>query len=291
MIRHVVPEGVASMAVEKYIRRAWPMVPGHAVRDLFKKKDVKLNGARCMAEDCVFGGDELMLFLPAKYEPKPVELVFDDGHLVAAVKPQGLPVDVDQDGIGADTLLTRLQAVHPTAQLCHRLDATTGGLVLAALDEETLAQALETFKEHTLNKRYVALAKGGFPKREGTLKAWLVKDAKRSTVRVVHREEKNAKPIETKYKVIDEKQGIARVELEPVTGRTHQLRAHMADFGHPLLGDDKYGDRVLNKKSGGGLCLWCAGLKMHKNAPLAAYRGKEFASSLPAWWGNTEEKR
>ena len=61
MIRHVVPAGAAPVAAEKYIRRAWPMVPGHAVRDLFKKKDVKLNGARCMAEDCVCGGDELLV--------------------------------------------------------------------------------------------------------------------------------------------------------------------------------------------------------------------------------------
>ena len=284
MIQHVIPAGVAPMAVEKYIRRAWPMIPGHAVRDLFKKKDVKLDGVRLGAEDCVRGGDELTIFLPAKYQPKPAETTFDDGRLIAAVKPQGLPVDVDQDGVGADTLLARLQSLYPSAHLCHRLDAPTGGLVLAALDEETLAGALDTFKEHTLGKRYVALAKGGFPKREGTLKAWLVKDARKSTVRVVHREEKNAKPIETRYRVIDERQGVARVELEPVTGRTHQLRAHMADFGHPLLGDDKYGDRTFNKKSPGGLCLWCAGLKIHKNAPLADYRGKEFSAPLPAWW-------
>lgn len=284
MIRHTIPSAVAALPLEKYVRRAWPMLPNHAVRDLMKKRDVKRGGQRLGAEDIVRGGDELVLYLPDKFNPAPAQFVFDDGRLAAAVKPQGLPVDVDQDGVGADTLLSRIQAAHPSAQLCHRLDAATGGLVLAALDDGTLSQALLTFKDHALHKRYLALAKGGFARREGTLKAWLVKDAKRSTVRVVHREEKNSKPIETRYRVIDEVDGIARVELEPVTGRTHQLRAHMADFGHPLLGDDKYGDRTFNKRAPGGLCLWCAELVLGKNCPLEHYRGKSFASPLPAWW-------
>ena len=284
MIKHVIPGHVQPIALEKYLRRAWPMLPNHAVRDLMKKRDVKRDGQRLGAEDSVCGGDELVVYLPDKFNPAPAQFVFDDGRLLAAVKQQGLPVDVDQDGIGADTLLTRIRAKYPSAQLCHRLDAATGGLVLAAVDDAVCEQALETFKEHALHKKYLALAKGGFSKREGTLKAWLVKDAKRSTVRVVHREERNAKPIETRYRVIDERNGIARVELEPVTGRTHQLRAHMADFGHPLLGDDKYGDRALNKNAPGGLCLWCAGLSLNKDCPLADYRGQKFESPLPAWW-------
>lgn len=283
MLQHTVPGGV-SMPLEKYIRRAWPMLPAHAIRDLLKRRDVKRAGQRLGAEDVVCGGDELLLYLPDRFSPAPISFAFDDGRLVAAVKPQGLPVDVDSDGIGADTLLSRIRSVHPSAQLCHRLDAATGGLVLAALDDETLARALQTFRDHALRKSYLALAKGGFSKPEGTLKAWLVKDAKRATVRVVHREERNAKPIETRYRVLDEANGIARVELEPVTGRTHQLRAHMADLGHPLLGDDKYGDRSFNKRSPGGLCLWCARLQLGKNCPMEAHRGLTLSAPPPAWW-------
>ncbi len=289
MIRHIIPACVPAMAAQRYVSRAWPMLPAHALRDLFKRRDVKRGGVRLSADDPVCGGDELFIYLPDKFNPAPAEFSYADEHLVAAVKPQGLPVDVDQDGVGADTLLARIRAVHPAAQLCHRLDAATGGLVLAALDGETCEQALATFKDHNLSKRYLALAKGGFPKREGTLRAWLVKDAKKATVRVTHHEEKNAKPIETRYRVIDEKNGIARVELEPVTGRTHQLRAHMADFGHPLLGDDKYGDRGFNKKSPGGLCLWCCSLTISKDSPLAAYRKKTFSAPQPAWWTAWEE--
>ena len=284
MIQHVVPASVRSMPVERYIKRAWPMLPGHALRGLFKRRDIKINGVRVGQNDSVHGGDELLLYLPDSMLPGPVPLAFDDGRLVAAVKPQGLPVDVDQDGIGADTLLSRLQAQFPSAQLCHRLDAPTGGLVLAALDDVVHEQALATFRDHGLRKTYCALAKGGFNRKEGVLRAWLVKDAKQSLVRVVHSEQRGVKPIETRYRVVSEKNGIARVELEPVTGRTHQLRAHVADFGHPLVGDDKYGDRELNKKHPGGLCLWCAELALTNDSPLVDYRGIKITSERPAWW-------
>ena len=286
MIQHDVPAGVPRMPLERYIRRAWPMMPARAVRDLLKRRDAKVNGARCGTDAMVAGGDRLALYLPDAYLPDRAVFAFDDGRLAVAVKPQGLPVDVDRDGVGADTLLARVSAVHPGAQLCHRLDAATGGLVMLALDDRTAAQALEAFRIHALRKRYFALASGGFERSEGVLRAWLCKDARRAEVRVVHRRESGAKEIETRYRVIDEAGGIARVLLEPVTGRTHQLRAHMADFGHPLLGDDRYGDRALNRRAPGPLRLWCGELEIDSDGPLADYRGMQFAAQPPAWWEN-----
>lgn len=287
MIRHIVAPGVGTMPVERYIRRAWPMLPASAVKALFKRRDVKLCGARCAPDDLVHGGDDLMLFLPNALLPEAPAFAFDDGRLAVLIKPHGLPVDVDSDGIGADTLLTRLRLKYPDAKLCNRLDAATGGLTVAAMDDLVCAQALETFKAHSIQKTYLALAKGGFERREGTLRAWLVKDAQRAQVRVVHRDQRGARAIETKYRVLTEQQGVARVELEPVTGRTHQLRAHMADFGHPLLGDDKYGDRALNRTQPGGLKLWCARLRILPDAPLTDYRNLQITSDPPKWWNES----
>ena len=90
--------------------------------------------------------------------------------------------------------------------------------------------------------------------------------------------------------MVDERDGIARVELEPVTGRTHQLRAHMADFGHPLVGDDKYGDRALNKAEGGGLRLWCGEILILQESPLERYRGMRFEAPEPEWWTDGRRK-
>ena len=283
---HTVPSGVGPMPLEKYLRRAWPLMPGRVLRDALKKRDVKLFGARVGADAAVKGGDELALYIPDSWLAPEPEVLFSDDRLIVAVKPQGLPVDADRDGVGADTLLTRLQGRWPGARLCHRLDAQTGGIVLAAADEAVWQQAFEAFRDHRgVTKRYAALAFGRFERPEGTLSAWLVKDARRGDVRVLHRDAPGAKPITTRYRAGGEvAPGLYRVALEPVTGRTHQLRAHMADFGHPLLGDDHYGDRAANRRfPGAKLCLWHEALYVSGDSPLVDYRGRRFEAPAPEW--------
>ena len=283
---HTVPSGVGPMPLEKYLRRAWPLMPGRVLRDALKKRDVKLNGARVGADASVKGGDELALYIPDSWLAPEPEVLFSDDRLIVAVKPQGLPVDADRDGVGADTLLTRLQGHWPGARLCHRLDTQTGGIVLAAADEAVWQQAFEAFRDHRgVTKRYAALAFGRFERPEGTLSAWLVKDARRGDVRVLHRDAPGARPITTRYRAGEEvAPGLYRVALEPVTGRTHQLRAHMADFGHPLLGDDHYGDRAANRRfPGAKLCLWHEALYVSGDSPLVDYRGRRFEAPAPEW--------
>ena len=287
MTAHRVPAGVTPMPLEKYLRRAWPMLPGHVIRGALKRRDVRVNGARSGADAVVSGGDELTLYLDEALLAPEADVLWTDERLIAAVKPQGLPVDADRDGVGADTLLIRLQRRWPGARLCHRLDAQTGGIVLAAADDAVWQQAFEAFRSHGVRKHYRALALGDFDRREGALNAWLVKDARRAEVRVAHRPEPGAKPIETRWRALERAgEGLWRVELEPVTGRTHQLRAHMADFGHPLLGDDKYGDRAANRgRPGVRLCLWHAALDIPEDSPLADYRGMRFEAPEPDWLG------
>ena len=97
MLTHRIPRGVPEMPARRYIRRAWPLLPEREVRNAFARRDVKKNGARIAPADTVRGGDELTLYVNASF---PLDVLFDDGHLLAVVKPQGLPVDVDQDGVG-----------------------------------------------------------------------------------------------------------------------------------------------------------------------------------------------
>lgn len=287
MIEHQIPGQTYAMPLEKYLRRAWPMMPGYVLRDALKKKDVRINGTKCGANDVVSGGDILNLYIQDKWIRPDPEILWEDGRLIIAVKPQGLPVDVDQEGVGADTLLSRLENRYPRVRLCHRLDAATGGIVMAALDEIIYQQALEAFRNHGMGvrKEYHALALGRFKNNEGTLHAWLRKDATKAKVQVTHREVPGAKPIETRYRVVEAAgKGLYAVKLEPVTGRTHQLRAHMADYGHPLLGDDRYGDRVANKQyPGQKLCLWHERLTIPQTSPLKDYAGKIFEKSAPDW--------
>ena len=286
MTSHVIPAGVPAMPLEKYLKRAWPMLPGGVLRVALKKKDVRVNGVRSGADAVVKGGDALAIYLDDKWLSPEPDILFTDDRLIVAVKPRGLPVDVDRDGVGADTLLTRLQRRWPNAGLCHRLDAATGGIVLAAADEAVLGQALDAFRDHRgVRKRYRALALGSFDRQEGTLDAFIVKDARRGLVKVLHKNAPGAKPIRTRYRVLGRRgNDLSDVALEPVTGRTHQLRAHMADFGHPLLGDDRYGDRAANRKyPGTGLCLWHERLTVSDDSPLTDYRGRVFEAKAPEW--------
>jgi 23S rRNA pseudouridine955/2504/2580 synthase len=238
-----------------------------------------LNGARCQADEIARGGDRLQVYVLLEF---PLEALFDDGKLLACAKPVGLPVDADKDGIGADTLLVRLRARNPDAELLHRLDAQTGGVMLAALNADVLGRGLLAFKQHALKKTYRAVALGGFDRDAGELRDYLVKDSEGAAVRVSKRPGPGAKPIVTRYRVLsDFGGGRFFVELEPVTGRTHQLRAHMAFYGHPLLGDDKYGDRSQKAK---GLYLWCREIEILEG-PLAEYAGQKFTAPEPDWRG------
>ena len=285
MTTHAVPAGVVGMPLEKYLKRAWPLTPGRVFRDALRKKDVRVNGIKSGGDATVSGGDQLALYIDDRWLAPLPEILWTDDRLIVAVKPQGLPVDVDRDGVGADTLLSRIRRRWPEARLCHRLDAATGGIVLAAADGEVYEQAFEAFKEHGVQKQYHALAFGRFERAEGTLNAWLVKDAKRAEVRVLHTGAPGARPITTRYRAgAEAAPGLFHVALEPVTGRTHQLRAHMADFGHPLLGDDHYGDRAANRRFPGvKLCLWHERLTIPEDSPLIDYRGRVFEAEAPEW--------
>ena len=285
MIRHEVPASLRVENLQRYLKRAWPLLPGHVLRELMKKKDVRVNGVKCGKDDAVHGGDLLEIYADHRHFEVPAEVIHDDGHLLAAVKPQGLPSLPDADGVGADTMEARMRRIHPEARLCHRLDAATGGVLLAALDDETYEQAFAAFKEHGIRKTYRALLCARPPRDDMTLKAYLVKDAKRATVRVMDKPAAGAREIVTRLHVRGAVGDCWDVELEPVTGRTHQLRAHMAHIGCPILGDDKYGDREVNRRLGfmGKLCLWCERMEIPVDSPLKAHVGCVFQADCPEW--------
>ncbi len=286
MIRHEIPPAAPEQELSRYLRRAWPLLPGHVLKDLMKRRDVRVNGARSGKGTAVRGGDVLEIYGDARWFEPDVEVLFDDGRLLAAVKPQGLPSLPDRDGVGADTMEARLKRLHPSARLCHRLDAATGGAMLAALDDETEALALRAFKNRELVKNYRAVLCGEPLAGERTLTAQLFKDAKRGVVRVSERSSPGSQEIVTRVRPLCAlPNDLWEAELEPVTGRTHQLRAHMAFIGRPILGDDKYGDREINKRLGfdGRLCLWCERIAIPEGGALGAYAGREFCAAAPEW--------
>ena len=245
-----VPTGVTEMSAADYLCRAFPMLGKSRVSSLIRQKQCKLAGARADEKTLLHAGDEVTLYLDGAYD-RSLAIVEQDESVIAFIKPRGLPVDADEYGINEDTALSRLRLVYPDARLVHRLDAGTAGLMLAAKNAKSEEELSFLFREHLLEKKYSATVLGRMPKKRDTLKAYLTKDDKHSSVTVSDHPSHGALEIETSYIVRGEstKKGILLSKLEIIipTGRTHQIRAHMAHIAHPLLGDDKYGDRSANK--------------------------------------------
>lgn len=130
MVEHCVPKGVREMPIRAYLARAYPMLAGWALRDALKKRDVRVNGRK--DAQCVRGGDVVRVYLPEEsLFAQPLSILYEDGDILALEKPSGLPVDVDADGVGEDTVARRLERLRPGAHIAHRLDAGTGGVLLA----------------------------------------------------------------------------------------------------------------------------------------------------------------
>ena len=259
MHRHTVSEGVSPTPLPRYLIRAFPSLPGWLIRETLKKKDVRINGIKSGADALVQSGDELTLYVDNKYFAAPLTVIYEDDGLLVVEKPAGIPVDSDRANIGADTMLSRIQAYCPSAQLCHRLDTGTGGVLICAKTESALAEMTDAFKHHTLTKKYRCLVAGRPEQSEAKLKDYLIKDAGASRVRIVHSPANGALPVETHYKLLGSKNGASLLEVTLITGRTHQIRAHLSSVSLPLLGDDKYGDRAANRRFNKNQpALWCS---------------------------------
>ena len=269
-----VPQHAPRASLAVYCRHAFSLLPERALREAFTARDVKMDGARCAKDAPVVPGAEVTVFTP--YEAA-LPVVFENGRLLAVDKPAGVSCDADAYGSLTVADWAALQAKGAyTPRLCHRLDNPTSGLLLMAKDAEAEDALKAMFARHDCQKTYVCLVRGTPSPRAATREAWLQKDAKRARVRVSDRETPGAKPIATAYETL-RAGGISLLRVTLLTGRTHQIRAHMAHLSHPVLGDDLYGDRDFNRRFGGGLMLRSAGLTVDTRGALPECDGLRLA--------------
>ena len=279
MKEHYVPASVAEMPIKAYLMRAYPMLPEWAVRDALKKRDVRINGEK--DQKTVRGGDCVRVYLPDKFFEETLTVLFENEDYLALEKPCGLPVDVDAEGVGEDTVAKRLASMRPGAAIAHRLDAGTGGVLLAGKNEQALEKLLDAFANSGVKKQYRAVVVRRIV-GERLLEAYLTKDARHACVTVRSEKTRDAKQILTRYRALEttQEKGIPLTQLsvELLTGRTHQIRAHLAFEGMPLLGDDKYGDREINRTLGVFVPqLWCERLEYEGNVMVSMPKGRYFS--------------
>ena len=245
MIRYedTLPEACGKLPAADAVAALFPELSPRQVRNAFRARDVKRNGVRVPADAETAAGDVITVFCGEAEQP--AQILFEDKDFLILIKRQGMPT---QGPGSAETLCARRCGAPVFA--CHRLDAQTGGLLLLAKSERAREEAVAAFAAHQVRKVYRCLVRGAPQPPESTLRAWLEKDAQAARVRILDAPRKGALPIETRYRTLAREGELSRLEVEIPTGRTHQIRAQLAHIGHPILGDDKYGDRALNRRHG-----------------------------------------
>ena len=226
---------------------------------LLRKKDIKINEKRVNKDIFVYENDKIEIYLPKELEDMKINLdkVYEDENILVINKPVNIEVT------GANSLTEIINKQYANCEFkpqpCHRIDRNTTGLVMFAKNEEALKILLEKFKEHEIEKHYLALVYGIPNKKEERLEAYLFKDQKKSQVYISDTFKKGYQKIITKYTVLEKrKDNTALLDVEIETGRTHQIRAHLAHIGYPIIGDGKYGKNEINKQFGKKYQMLCS---------------------------------
>lgn len=260
--------------LDKFIVKVCPKLPSSLLYKYIRTKRIKVNGKRaeistklCLGDVVdAYINDEFFTETKPKYSflsaPKKIDIVYEDDNILLVDKKQGLLVHPDKNEYG-DTLIDRIQhylydkgEYDPQAEngfapaLCNRIDRNTCGIVIAAKNAEALRIICDKIKFREIEKKYLAVVHGIPQKKEALLEGFIEKNQDKNKVFFTDGKTDKSLTVKTRYKVLESKNQLSLVEIELLTGRTHQIRAHMASIGHPLLGDGKYGKLAADKKIG-----------------------------------------
>lgn len=217
-----------------------------------RNKDVKINGKRINADVAINRGDVIEIYYPAPQKSDLLcAVIYSDENVVIAYK---------KSGVLSETFYNNLAKEFGELYFIHRLDRNTDGLMVFAKNRVSEKELLKGFKERSFDKKYLAKVYGKMPKKEDVIYGYLKKNSDESEVCVTDEKVKGSVPIKTGYKVLSEDSDTSLLEVTLYTGKTHQIRAHLAHAGHFIVGDGKYGDNAFNK------------LKKAKSQQLTAYK-------------------
>lgn len=249
MKKLVVNKKYDNKKLDKFLKDNISTLSNNLFYKTLRKKDIKINGKRVSENVTVFENDEILVYIPDYLLENKLNLdiIYEDNNILLINKPSNIEVT------GQDSLTEVVHKLYSSCEFkpmpCHRLDRNTSGLILFAKNTQALEILLDKFKHHEIEKHYLALVYGIPQKKNERLISYLFKDSSKSFVYISDVPKKGYQKIITSYSLIesfDNNTSLLDIEIE--TGRTHQIRAHLAHIGLPIIGDGKYGINEINKK-------------------------------------------
>lgn len=304
----IISANEAGQRFDKLLAKYLNEAPKSFIYKMLRKKNIVLNGKKATGNEKLAVGDSVKLFLADEtiekfskmavvHTNKKLDIIYEDAHVLLINKPVGM---LSQKAEAKDESLVEhiisyllesgqlseevLRKFKPS--ICNRLDRNTSGLVVAGKSLVGLQTMGELFKERSLKKYYRCLVSGRIDKKQ-YIKGYLTKDETTNKVTILQREEPDSLPIETEYEPLWANDTCTLLEVHLITGRTHQIRAHLASQKHPIIGDYKYGNRKINdnfkeKYKLQSQLLHAYRLEMPElNGELAKLSNQQFVAPLP----------
>lgn len=270
MKQFIIDENEAGQRFDKYLGKLLKEAPKSFFYKMMRKKNITLNGKKAAGNEILQKGDTVKVFfsdetfekfagkLENSYVACDLDIIYEDEDVIFINKPAGM---LSQPADGGEMSMVeyligyllkegalkeeQLKTFKPS--VCNRLDRNTSGLIAGGKSLSGLQMLSELFRKRTLHKYYLCLVKGVI-REENYIKGYLHKDKKTNKVTICREKKEDSLPIETAYRPLGNNGCMTLLEVLLVTGRTHQIRAHLSAIGHPILGDGKYGNEVFNKK-------------------------------------------